>query len=457
MRRLLTYMLTMLVLLTAVPQTAYAQQKKPQSTSKTSTAKKPTAKPAPKSASKPAAKPAAKPKQTKPAAKPAAKPATPAKPSTPKKLSRAEYEKQQRDLQKQIAATEQMISDNDKSVLSQSRDIKLREDEIAKRRALLVSMTLEIESIKAEEDSLGQEIARLKSEYKGKQDKYAAAVQHIYKWRSGYDEWLFILSANDMMEGLRRMRYLRQYGSWREQEAHQLAHQRQVTESVQEKLALTRIEREQLLTGLQKERDILANKQKQQEQALANLKKRQKELKSALAADKKKQAEIQRQITKLIEEERRASQGKSSGGKTGTSASHSSPEDIQLTGSFKQNKGKMPFPVDSNFSILSHYTRDGNYSITISTAVGAHACAVFEGTVKKVVRTSEDWTILINHGEYTSVYSGLSLCHVKEGDKVKMRQSIGVIKTDVDGKRAEMMFWIYGKNDAENPELWLKK
>lgn len=462
LRRFFVHLILFATLLAAGSVSSYAQQKKPaaqkkpatsvQKKSTTSTAKKATSQQTKKTTTQQTKKPAGKSQQTKTTSAPA------------KKLSRAEYEKQQKDLQKQIAATERMISDNDKSVLSQSRDIKLREDEIGKRKALLVAMMQEVEAIRQEEDSLSQVIARLKKEYKGKQDKYAAAVKHLYKWRSGYDEWMFIISAADVTESFRRMRYLRQYGSWREQEAHALARQRMATESVQEKLALVRQDREQVLENVKKERDLLARKQKLQEEALANLKQRQKELKTALAADKKKQAEIQRQITKLIEQERKAAQQANKKGSSSASGSSAakpgvySPQEVQqLTGSFRQNKGKMPYPVDSNYSILTHYTRDGNYSITLSTAVGAHACAVFEGAVSKVVRTSEDWTVIINHGDYMSVYSGLSVCHVKEGQKVKMRQSIGVIKSDIDGKRAELMFWIYGKSDAENPELWLRK
>ncbi len=392
-----------------------------------------------------------------------------------KRLSRAEYEKQQQELIRQIAATERMISDNDKSVLSQSRDIKLREDEINKRLALLQSMQMEIESIRQEEDSLRRVVARLTREYKGKQDKYAAAVRHLYKWRSGYDEWLFILSAADVTESFRRIRYLRQYSRWREQEAHELARQRMATESVKEKLALKRAEREQLYAGMQKERDVLARKQQRQEESLAQLQKRQRELKTELARDRKRQRQIQQMITRLIAEERKKAEAarlaaERNAGKKGKTDAKSgqgsgkgrgnvySPAEVQqLTGTFRQNKGKMPYPVDSNFAFLSHYSKDGNYSITLSTAVDAHACAIFDGTVQRVAKSSEDWTIIISHGDYMSVYSNLSACHVTEGQKVKMRQSIGKVKSDIDGKRAELMFWIFGKTDAENPELWLKR
>jgi len=462
----------MLVAAPMVQPTLDAQTKSSSTTTKkpaTTTAKKPattaTKKPATTTAKKPAAapakKPAAKPKQ---AAAPAKKTTAPAKKTTApaKKLSRAEYEKQQKELIKQIAATEQMISDNDKSVLSQRRDIKLREDEIGKRMALLNSMQDEIESIKQDEDSLRDVIAHLKQQYQGKQEKYAAAVQHIYKWRSGYDEWLFVLSATDVIESMRRVRYLRQYSGWREQEAHSLKRQRLATESVQEKLALVRQDREAVKTNLQKERDALAKKQAKQEASLKKLQSKQRELKAALARDQKKQKEVQKMIAKLIEEERKKTSGQTSGSK-GSSGKKTGPaiytpaEIEQLTGSFRQNKGNMPYPVDSPYSILTHYSKDGNYSITLSSTVGAQACAIFEGTVQRVVKSSEDYTVIVCHGEYMSVYSNLSVCHVKEGDKLKMRQSIGKIKEDIDGHCVELMFWIFSKNEAENPEVWLKR
>lgn len=458
MRLLRVLLLCLLVAVPMVQPQNYAQTSKTTTTS----AKKSSATPAKKPTST-AKKPATTTKKTTAPAKKTSSTTpkqntAPAKPA--KKLSRAEYEKQQKDLIKQIAATEQMISDNDKSVLSQSRDIKLREDEISKRKALLTSMQEEIESIRQDEDSLRQVIAKLKQQYQGKQEKYAAAVQHIYKWRSGYDEWLFVLSASDVTESMRRIRYLRQYSRWREQEAHSLKRQRLATESVQEKLVLVRQEREGVMSNLQKERDALAKKQAKQQTALNKLKSKQRELKQALARDQKKQKEIQRMITKLIEEERRKSSGQQSGG-SGASTKKTGPaiytpaEIEQLTGSFRQNKGKMPYPVDSPYSILTHYTKDGNYSITLSSTVGAQASAIFEGTVQRVVKSSEDYTVIVCHGEYLSVYSNLSVCHVKEGDKLKMRQSIGKIKEDIEGHCVELMFWIFGKNEAENPELWL--
>ena len=477
------------------PHVAVAQQKKPatqtqQKKPAQTQQKKPAAqtqqkKPAQPQQKKPAAqtqqKKPAQPQQKKPTQTQQKKPAAPAK-----KLSRAEYEKQQRDLQKQIEATQRMINDNDKSVRSRRRDIQLREEEIGKRRALIVSMQYEIEAMRQEEDSLQQAIAQQTRTQRAKQQKYAAAVRHLYRWRSGYDEILFILSAGDMLEAMRRVRYLRQYSAWRRHEAEQLQAARRRTEAARSDLARTKSERQALLGAVEAERQALQQKQAQQNAEVSNLQKRRKELAQDLERDKKRQQEVQRQIQALIDEERRkadeerrkaelaarkkaeaeAAAGKAPApGKTPSGTSDApapyKPDDAytRLTGTFRQNKGRMPYPVDTQFAFLQHYKQrqDGNLSIRLSTGVAANACAVFEGKVTRCSRSDEDWTVIVSHGDYMTVYSNLQDVSVREGETVKMRQAIGKVKPDTDGRRGELMFWIYNRNDAENPELWLRK
>lgn len=425
---------------------------------------------------------------------------TKTKQTTKKKvLSRSEYEKQQKELQKRISETEKMISDNDKSVIAQSRDIKLREQEIGHREALLVAMHKEIEAIAYEEDSLQQVIKDLQDSFESKKEKYGMAMRHFYKTRSGYSELLFILSSNSMIESVRRMRYLRQYSDWRKQQAIELEQQRQATAEAKDELSKTRQEREVVLENLNNEKVALSKKKQQQELALANLKKRGKELHAELEKDQKQHADIQKKIQQMIDEERRKaaeeerkrlaaekkkqeeearkkaaankSKESASAGKSQTqtpkttspdaskASASSSSSGSSLTGGFRQNKGRLPYPVDTGFAYLRHYKEknDGNVSISLSTAVGANACAVFNGVVLRCSRSSDDYTVIIKHGDYMSVYSNLSSVSVKEGQAVKSRQKIGKVKSDVDGRRGELMFWIYGKTDAENPETWLKR
>ena len=420
----------------------------------------------------------------------------PAQTTKKKVLSRSEYEKQQKDLQKRISETEKMISDNDKSVISQSRDIKLREQEIVHREALLDAMNKEIEAIAYEEDSLQLVIKDLQDSYEAKKEKYGLAMRHLYRTRSGYDELMFVLSASSMVESLRRMRYLRQYSDWRKQEAIELEKQRVATAKAKDNLVKTREDRQIVLSNIRNERESLTKKKQKQELALADLKKKSRELHAELEKDQKQHAEVQRKIQQMIDEERRKAaeeerkrqeeerrkkeaearkkqaaandKAKSAGTTAKTQSQTAKPKsqtapapssNTALTGSFRSNKGKLPYPVDTGFAFLRHYKEknDGNVSISLSTPVGANACAVFEGVVLRCSRSSDDYTVIIKHGDYMSVYSNLSSVSVKEGQKVKIRQAIGKIKQDVNGRRGELMFWIYGKTDAENPELWLKR
>ena len=427
----------------------------------------------------------------------------PAQTTKKKVLSRSEYEKQQKDLQKRISETEKMISDNDKSVISQSRDIKLREQEIVHREALLDAMNKEIEAIAYEEDSLQLVIKDLQDSYEAKKEKYGLAMRHLYRTRSGYDELMFILSSSSMFESLRRMRYLRQYSDWRKQEAIELEKQRVATAKAKDDLSKTREDRQIVLSNIRNERESLTKKKQKQELALADLKRKSRELHAELEKDQKQHAEVQRKIQQMIDEERRKAaeeerkrqeeerrkmeaeakkkeaearmkqaaandKAKSAGTTAKTQSQTPKPKsqtapapssNSALTGSFRSNKGKLPYPVDTGFAFLRHYKEknDGNVSISLSTPVGANACAVFEGVVLRCSRSSDDYTVIIKHGDYMSVYSNLSSVSVKEGQKVKIRQAIGKIKQDVNGRRGELMFWIYGKTDAENPELWLKR
>ena len=434
-------------------------------------------------------------KKSTPAKKTPAK-KTPAKSTKKNVLSRSEYERQRKELQKRISETEKMISDNDKSVLAQSRDIKLREQEIGHREALLEAMHKEIEAIAYEEDSLQQVIKDLQDSFEAKKVKYGMAMRHLYKTRSGYDELLFILSSNSVIESVRRMRYLRQYSEWRKQEAIELEQQRQATAQAKDELSKTREGRQEVLNNINNEKVALSKKKQQQEVALANLKKRGKELHAELEKDQKQHADIQKKIQQMIDEERRkaaeeerkrqaaekkkqedearkkaaSSKSQDSGakGKSDKPSQNATPATPKttpassassLTGSFRQNKGRLPYPVDTGFAFLRHYKEknDGNVSISLSTAVGANACAVFNGVVLRCSRSSDDYTVIIKHGDYMSVYSNLSSVLVKEGQNVTTRQKIGKVKTDVNGRRGELMFWIYGKTDAENPETWLKR
>lgn len=130
---------------------------------------------------------------------------------------------------------------------------------------------------------------------------------------------------------------------------------------------------------------------------------------------------------------------------------------LGLSGSFADNKGKLPYPIDAPYTYIDHYNPSiGISSILLRTSTEAHACAIFEGVVQSCSKTSDEWTVIVQHGNYRSVYVKLQNVFVHEGQKVSTLQKLGTLIVDPVSNYAEIRFWIYQNTTAVNPEHWLK-
>jgi septal ring factor EnvC (AmiA/AmiB activator) len=66
------------------------------------------------------------------------------------------------------------------------------------------------------------------------------------------------------------------------------------------------------------------------------------------------------------------------------------------------------------------------------------------------------YAVIIQHGNYRTVYSQLKSISVKQGDKVKTKQYIGEILTNTnEDNKTELYFQIYKDRSILNPSLWL--
>lgn len=393
--------------------------------------------------------------------------------------NKAQLERQRRSAQRQIEETSRMIDETDQSVARQLDELNLLNEELRTRRALLEVMRRELDEMEREQRSLRQTIADLRADIQVKQDKYAAAIRHLYRWRGGYGDLLFILSAHDMAESVRRMRYLHQYSDWRRRQADELRQERRRIEQADSLLSRKRAAQQQLLDERRREQSKLHQRQGRQQQLVAGLNKKKKQLQRELAIQQKQARDLDRQIQRLIEAEaRRAAEAarkqqarKQGGSAQGSSAAKGSTvaadDGRQLSGTFAQNKGKMPYPVNGNYAVVGRFGKQQqtkfvqviNNGIVLQTKKGTEACAVFDGVVNSVIQLpGYNSSVLVQHGEYFTVYSNLATVYVKKGDKLKIRDRIGMIYTDeVNGNVTKMDFQIWKGTQKQNPELWLKR
>lgn len=141
-----------------------------------------------------------------------------------------------------------------------------------------------------------------------------------------------------------------------------------------------------------------------------------------------------------------------------------SPDDKVDSDNFKANKGKLPWPVESGFVSLgfgdqAHPVYKAlvvhNSGLEFTTISGANARAVFAGVVISVqVISPVNKLVMLQHGDFFTIYQNLSSVNVSKGDNVGIKQSLGKIKTNGEGKTI-LKFIINQNHTYLNPKTWL--
>ncbi|MDX9749274.1 MAG: M23 family metallopeptidase, partial [Paludibacter sp.] len=100
-----------------------------------------------------------------------------------------------------------------------------------------------------------------------------------------------------------------------------------------------------------------------------------------------------------------------------------------------------------------------NKGIYIQTPSGTQARAVFEGTVSKLFTVpGSNYAIIVQHGQYWTVYSNLVDVGVRVGQKVSAKQNLGRIYTDPENdNKTELYFQIWRDRNILNPESWITR
>lgn len=141
-----------------------------------------------------------------------------------------------------------------------------------------------------------------------------------------------------------------------------------------------------------------------------------------------------------------------------------SPEGKVDSDNFKANKGKLPWPVESGFISLGYGDQAHpvyktlvihNSGLEFSTVSGANTRAVFGGVVSSVyVLSPVNKAVMLRHGDFFTIYQNLISVSVSKGDKVSIKQSLGKIRTNGDGKTI-LKFIILQNTTYANPRSWL--
>ncbi|MDD3358538.1 MAG: peptidoglycan DD-metalloendopeptidase family protein [Parabacteroides sp.] len=430
-----------------------------------------------------------------------------------------QLENQRKKALEEIEMTNQLLNETKKTARSSLNRLNLISNQILSRKKVISILNQEIGGIDTQINKMRREVNRLEQEVKVKQKNYGKSAKGMYKRRKSQDKLLFILSADNFAQSLRRMRYLREFADWQKRQAAEIVVKQREIEEKRSALEKTRKNKQVLLGSRENENQKLQTEESSQKSEVQQLNKKQRDLQAQLKKKKQQADALNQQIEKQIaieiaraEEEARIARQKAereraekarlareareirkkqaaaSGKKIVEEKEEPEPEpepiraervaevkggyamtreEKKLSDNFAGNKGRLPFPVTGRHTIVGtfgeqqhqdlKYVRTNNSGIDIQTSPGADARAVFNGEVTRVfVVPGYNNSVIVRHGNYLTVYSNLSQVYVKAGDRVSTRQSIGKIFTDTeDGNATILSFQLWKEKTKLNPATWL--
>lgn len=372
--------------------------------------------------------------------------------------------KQKEKAEKEITYLNKLLKEAEKNKSVSTEKINILQEKILQSRRVLISLNKEVSYLQKNIGLNEERIEELQKEKNAMLELYAKLVYNSWKKRSKANKMMFIFSASDFNQAYNRFKYLQQIQDYSHR---QLLLIQQVNDSLNARnLDLKNLiaEKNEVLNEINSKNKELEQERLQEDRYVAELGKKEKELKKKLDIEKANRQRLAKELNRLITEQAK----KASGGKKGTQLT---PEQKLISDDFAKNKGRLPWPVEEGFisekfgvSVHAVHKRlkISNDGIDITTNKNANVRAVFKGTVLDVCFVPGlNYMVLIQHGNYFTVYPNLLNVKVKKGDRVETKHVLGTIGYDSE-KGSVLNFQIWQNTDKPapiklNPELWLAK
>lgn len=366
-----------------------------------------------------------------------------------------ELEKQRKQTLQQLENTGNMLKQTKQNEKATLNKLNLLNKDIRTRKTLIANINKEITALDIEMQVLDSEKQTLQEELVALQNDYAELVRQTHYAAMQRSPLLFILSADDFNQMLRRIRYMQEFADYRKLQVEQIKEKQQQIDEKNTLLQQNKQSKQDVLQARKREQENLRRDERKQQTMLSQLKKKEKDLLAQQRKQQKKADEFNRRIDQMIQKEVK---------RTATTLTK---EEKLVAGGFEKNKGRLPWPTEKGFisgqfgvqphPTLAHVTVN-NRGVYIQTTAGSDARSVYEGVISAVFVSDGQNVVIIKHGNYRTVYSNLTKLYVKTGDKVTAKQRIGKIYTDPDDdNKTELFFQVRKDTEVLNPSLWLAK
>ena len=396
--------------------------------------------------------------------------------------SRQDLTKKRQRLILEINQANELLSTTKKDKKAALNQYYTIQRQIRQREQLIETLEQEIVLSDKSIDRTSGTINDLQADMDRLEAEYGEMARQAYRSKMSDNKWFFLFSADGISDGLKRWRYIQQYDEYRKKQASLIIETRA---SLTEKLTgieIKKAEQQDLLAVAQRQQDLLEKELRVKNGLLKDLKKDESRISKLINRKRKAHRQLSTAIENIISKEIRSRVGvdrvnaaprpksSPSNNKPAANTKETPPAPsistiAKSTVDFSRQKGKLLWPVQNGI-VTRHFGKQKhpihkqieitNNGIDIRAKTNNKVSAIFHGQVAgfQYVPGYQN-TLIIQHGNYYSVYSNMEKVIVKKGETVRAGQLLGVAGRDAQDSYLEVHLEIWKGKKRLNPAVWL--
>jgi septal ring factor EnvC (AmiA/AmiB activator) len=374
--------------------------------------------------------------------------------------SKEELQSQKQEAYDELKLTRELMEKTTAQRTTSVKQLRLLQNGINVRAGLISTLESETDLLNHSIQETEVKITQLGIENEKNREEYARLIYYAYRNHTQYEKFMYILAGATISQSYQRYKYLKYISAYRIKKANEIDSLIVELDHQKNQLNLFKIEKLLSLEEKEIEQEKLIGQRSRRSAMINELKRKEAQLWEEIREKERITKALESKIREIIEEEARKLNSANIYGAL-------TPEQELIGKDFKKNRGNLPWPVEKGIVTVGYGRNEvpglrgssvQNNGVDISSSPGTEVRAVFEGQVTKVFAIlGANYTVLIRHGEFLSVYQNLVNVRVKTGDKVLTKERLGEAFTDETENIAIVHFEVWQERTILNPEEWISK
>ncbi|MBT3560349.1 MAG: peptidoglycan DD-metalloendopeptidase family protein [Flavobacteriaceae bacterium] len=375
--------------------------------------------------------------------------------------SKEDLERKRQEITSDINQIEKLIDNSlnkKRALLTNLENLKFKID---LQKKLIMNINNQLNIIIDEIERNNTELNKLLTKQKKVKEDYASMVLKSYKHKSKLNRIIFVFSANNFTQAYKRLQYYKQYIKYKDKQIKQIKLTTTLVDNVLEELDEQKNQKKNLILANEKIKINLDKEDLMQKDMIVEIRSDEKRFTNQIRIKQKQAQDIDKQIEMIIAEATAKVKNKS------LPEFNLTAEAKLISKKFNENKGKLPWPVEKGIVILKYgkqphpivrTTTIQSNGVRILTSQNQEVRAIFDGKVYSIIISKNgSHAILVQHGNFFSVYKNLSEIYVKKGETIETKQVIGKLITNKSSGQTILNFSIFKDGVTQNPSVWIYK